>query len=82
MKETPPYQQTSGACRPPARRVCARAESFYGGVVQMFERWVARRPSLQTQRAYRRVVLRVRRLPWHHLARERLVERNKPANLT
>ena len=35
----------------------ARAESFYAGVAEMFERWVARRPSHHTQRAYRRDVL-------------------------
>src|SRR5713101_3929097 len=35
----------------------ARAESFYAGVAEMFERWVARRPSSHTQRAYRRDVL-------------------------
>ena len=35
----------------------ARAESFYAGVAELFERWVARRPSPHTQRAYRRDVL-------------------------
>jgi site-specific recombinase XerD len=35
----------------------ARAESFYRGVAELFERWVARRPSHHTQRAYRRDVL-------------------------
>src|SRR5712691_10219937 len=30
---------------------------FYAGVAEMFERWVARRPSPHTQRAYRRDVL-------------------------
>ena len=35
----------------------ARAESFYAGVAELFERWVARRPSYHTQRAYRRDVL-------------------------
>ena len=35
----------------------ARAQSFYAGVAEMFERWVARRPSHHTQRAYRRDVL-------------------------
>src|SRR6266851_1679863 len=35
----------------------ARAESFYAGVAELFERWVARRPSHHTQRAYRRDVL-------------------------
>jgi len=35
----------------------ARAESFYAGVAELFERWVARRPSNHTQRAYRRDVL-------------------------
>jgi hypothetical protein len=35
----------------------ARAESFFAGVAEMFERWVARRPSHHTQRAYRRDVL-------------------------
>ncbi len=38
-------------------QVRARAESFYAGVVELFERWVARRPSPHTQRAYRRDVL-------------------------
>jgi len=38
-------------------QIRARAESFYGGVAEMFERWVARRPSPHTQRAYRRDVL-------------------------
>lgn len=38
-------------------RVRARTESFYGGVAEMFERWVARRPSPHTQRAYRRHIL-------------------------
>src|SRR5580698_6650423 len=37
--------------------VRARTESFYGSVAGMFERWVARRPSPHTQRAYRRDVL-------------------------
>src|SRR5277367_1431898 len=35
----------------------ARAESFYAGVAELFERWVARRPSPHTQRAYRCDVL-------------------------
>jgi hypothetical protein len=35
----------------------ARAESFYRGVAELFERWAARRPSHHTQRAYRRDVL-------------------------
>ena len=35
----------------------ARAEGFYAGVAELFERWVARRPSPHTQRAYRRDVL-------------------------
>ena len=35
----------------------ARAASFYAGVVELFERWVARRPSRHTQPAYRRDVL-------------------------
>src|SRR5271154_980810 len=34
-----------------------RAASFYSGVAELFERWVARRPSPHTQRAYRRDVL-------------------------
>jgi integrase/recombinase XerC len=38
-------------------QVRARAESFYAGVAELFERWVARRPSPHTQRAYRRDVL-------------------------
>src|SRR5271169_3581135 len=38
-------------------QVRARTESFYAGVAEMFERWVARRPSPHTQRAYRRDVL-------------------------
>jgi integrase/recombinase XerC len=38
-------------------QVRARAESFYGGIAEMFERWAARRPSPHTQRAYRRDVL-------------------------
>ncbi|MGA2411687.1 MAG: tyrosine-type recombinase/integrase [Candidatus Binataceae bacterium] len=38
-------------------QVRARTASFYGGVAEMFERWVARRPSPHTQRAYRRDVL-------------------------
>jgi hypothetical protein len=29
-----------------------RAESFYWGVAELFERWAARRPSHHTQRAY------------------------------
>jgi len=37
--------------------VRARTESFYASVAGMFERWVARRPSPHTQRAYRRDVL-------------------------
>jgi hypothetical protein len=40
---------------PPALQ--ARAESFYRGVAEMFERWAARRGSSHTQRAYRRDVL-------------------------
>jgi hypothetical protein len=35
----------------------ARAQSFYAGIAELFERWVARRPSHHTQRAYRRDVL-------------------------
>jgi site-specific recombinase XerD len=35
----------------------ARAEGFYRGVAEMFERWAARRGSSHTQRAYRRDVL-------------------------
>ena len=35
----------------------ARAESFFARVAELFERWVARRPSHHTQRAYRRDVL-------------------------
>ena len=35
----------------------ARAESCFAGVAELFERWVARRPSHHTQRAYRRDVL-------------------------
>jgi site-specific recombinase XerD len=35
----------------------ARAESFFAGVAELFERWAARRPSHHTQRAYRRDVL-------------------------
>jgi integrase/recombinase XerC len=38
-------------------QVRARAESFYSGVAELFERWVARRPTPHTQRAYRRDVL-------------------------
>jgi len=38
-------------------QVRARTESFYGGIAELFERWVARRPSPHTQRAYRRDVL-------------------------
>jgi hypothetical protein len=38
-------------------QIRARTESFYAGVAEMFERWVARRPSPHTQRAYRRDVL-------------------------
>jgi integrase/recombinase XerD len=38
-------------------QVHARAASFYSGVAELFERWVARRPSPHTQRAYRRDVL-------------------------
>ena len=38
-------------------QVRARAESFYAGVAAMFERWVARRPSPHTQRAYRNDVM-------------------------
>ena len=39
----------------PQRR--ARAQSFYAGVAELFERWAARRPGRHTQRAYRRDVL-------------------------
>ena len=46
----------------------ARAESFYAGIAELFERWVARRPSQHTQRAYRRDVLSFVRLPRPHLA--------------
>src|ERR1700674_2959878 len=35
----------------------ARVESLYAGVAELFERWVARRPSPHTQRAHRRDVL-------------------------
>ncbi len=35
----------------------ARAESFYRGIAEMFERWAARRGSSHTRRAYRRDVL-------------------------
>jgi site-specific recombinase XerD len=38
-------------------KVRVQAEDFYGGVAEMFERWVARRPSPHTQRAYRRDIL-------------------------
>jgi site-specific recombinase XerD len=38
-------------------QVHARAASFYSGIAELFERWVARRPSPHTQRAYRRDVL-------------------------
>ncbi len=38
-------------------QVRARTESFYAGSAELFERWVARRPSPQTQRAHRRDVL-------------------------
>src|SRR6266853_1241904 len=31
-------------------QVRARAESFYDGIAELFERWVARRPSPHTQR--------------------------------
>ena len=35
----------------------ARAESFYRGVAEMFERWAARRGGSHTRRAYRRDIL-------------------------
>ena len=35
----------------------ARADSFYRGVAEMFERWAARHGSSHTRRAYRRDVL-------------------------
>ena len=35
----------------------ARSQSLYVGIAELFERWVARRPSHHTQRAYRRDVL-------------------------
>jgi hypothetical protein len=35
----------------------ARAESFYWGVAEMFERWTARHGSSHTRRTYRRDVL-------------------------
>jgi site-specific recombinase XerD len=38
-------------------QVRARAEGFYAGIAEMFERWAARRPSCHTQRAYSRDVL-------------------------
>src|SRR3984893_3061832 len=47
----------------------ARAESFFAGVAELFERWVTRRPSPHTQRAYRRDVLSFvdfLGLPWPH----------------
>jgi hypothetical protein len=50
--ELPPV--LSGHATPQVR---ARAESFYAGVAELFERWVARRPSPHTQRAYRRDIL-------------------------
>ena len=37
----------------------ARAESFYRGVAEMFERWAARHGSSHTRRAYRRDVLSI-----------------------
>src|SRR2546421_72604 len=35
----------------------ARAERFYRGIAELFERWAVRRGSSHTQRAYRRDVL-------------------------
>ena len=46
----------------------ARAESFFAGVAELFERWVARRPSHHTQRAYRRDILSFVRLSRPQLA--------------
>jgi hypothetical protein len=50
--ELPPV--LAGHLTPELRR---RAESFYDGVAQMFDRWAARQPSPHTEGAYRRDVL-------------------------
>jgi site-specific recombinase XerD len=52
LKEMPPV--LAGHLTPALK---ARAESFYRGVAEMFERWAARRGSAHTRRAYRRDVL-------------------------
>jgi hypothetical protein len=52
LKELPPV--LSGHFTPALQ---ARAESFYRGVAEMFERWAARHGSSHTRRAYRRDVL-------------------------
>ena len=51
-KEMPPV--LAGHATPALK---ARAESFYRGVAEMFERWAARHGSSHTRRAYRRDVL-------------------------
>ena len=48
IEELPPI--LAGADTPQVRR---RVERFYGSVAEIFERWVARRKSKHTQRAYR-----------------------------
>jgi len=52
LKEMPPV--LSGHFTPALQ---ARADSFYRGVAEMFERWAARHDSSHTRRAYRRDVL-------------------------
>jgi Phage integrase, N-terminal SAM-like domain len=52
LKEMPPV--LAGHFTPALK---VRAESFYRGVAEMFERWASRRGSFHTQRAYRRDVL-------------------------
>jgi len=50
-KEMPPV--LAGHATPALK---ARAESFYRGVAEMFERWASRHGSSHTRRAYRRDV--------------------------
>ena len=55
----------------PPRRSSARSASFYASVAEVFERWVARRESKHTRRAYRQDVMAFVRVPRDPLARRR-----------
>src|SRR5215472_13684617 len=70
LKEMPPVLAGHAT---PALKV--RADSFYRGVAEMFERWAGRHGSSHTRRAYRRDVLsfvEFMRLRWPQQAEELL----------